>query len=146
MRNAWGIDRRNRCAGQASKLPASILTSAVPATDKEGPMPLVRISLSRGKTLEYRRAVADSIHRALVDAIKIPGKDRFQIITEHESNDLIYDPTYLDIPRSDDVLLVQITLSVGRSVEVKKALYARMVELLATSPGIRKQDLVAQYA
>jgi phenylpyruvate tautomerase PptA (4-oxalocrotonate tautomerase family) len=47
-------------------------------------MPLVRISLRSGKTLEYSRAVADSIHRALVDAIKIPEKDRFQIITEHE--------------------------------------------------------------
>jgi len=76
-----------------------------------------------------------------VDTIKIPEKDRFQIVTEHAAGDLIYDPSYLDIPRSDDVLLVQITLSTGRSVEVKKALYARMVELLAESPGIRKEDL-----
>jgi len=76
-----------------------------------------------------------------VDAIKIPEKDRFQIVTEHSAGDLIYDPSYLDIQRSDDVLLVQITLSAGRSVEIKKALYARMVELLAKSPGIRKEDL-----
>ena len=104
-------------------------------------MPLVRISLRIGKSPQYRRAVADSIHRSLVDTIKIPEKDRFQIVTEHAAGDLIYDPSYLDIPRSDDVLLVQITLSTGRSVEVKKALYARMVELLAESPGIRKEDL-----
>ena len=76
-----------------------------------------------------------------MDAIKIPEKDRFQIVTEHSAGDLIYDPSYLDIQRSDDVLLVQITLSAGRSVEIKKALYARMVELLAESPGIRKEDL-----
>ena len=104
-------------------------------------MPLVRISLRIGKSPQYRRAVADSIHRSLVDTIKIPEKDRFQIVTEHAAGDLIYDPSYLDIHRSDDVLLVQITLSTGRSVEVKKALYARMVELLAESPGIRKEDL-----
>lgn len=104
-------------------------------------MPLVRISLRSGKSPQYRRAVADSIHRALVDAIKIPEKDRFQIITEHAPGDLIYDPSYLDIPRSDDVLLVQITLSTGRSVEVKKALYARIVQLLAESPGLRREDL-----
>jgi len=104
-------------------------------------VPLVRISLRSGKSRQYRRAIADSIHRSLVDAIKIPEKDRFQIVTEHAAGDLIYDPSYLDIPRSDDVLLVQITLSTGRSVEVKKALYARMVELLAESPGIRKEDL-----
>ena len=104
-------------------------------------MPLVRISLRSGKTPQYRRAVADSIHRSLVETIKIPEKDRFQIVTEHAAGDLIYDPSYLDIQRSDDVLLVQITLSAGRSVELKKALYARMVELLAASPGIRKEHL-----
>ncbi|HKD43463.1 MAG TPA: tautomerase family protein [Myxococcaceae bacterium] len=104
-------------------------------------MPLVRISLRQGKSAEYRRAVADSIHRALVETINVPEKDRFQIITEHAPEDLIYDPSYLDIARSDDVLLVQITISAGRSLEMKKALYARMVGLLAESPGIRKQDL-----
>jgi len=104
-------------------------------------VPLVRISLRSGKSPQYRRAIADSIHRSLVDAIKIPEKDRFQIVTEHAAGDLIYDPSYLDIQRSDDVLLVQITLSTGRSVEIKKTLYARMVELLAESPGIRKEDL-----
>ena len=104
-------------------------------------MPLVRISLRQGKSAEYRRAVADSIHRALVETINVPEKDRFQIITEHAPEDLIYDPSYLDIARSDDVLLVQITISAGRSLELKKALYARMVGLLAESPGIRKQDL-----
>jgi len=104
-------------------------------------MPLVRISLRQGKSAEYRRAVADSIHRALVETINVPEKDRFQIITEHAPEDLIYAPSYLDIARSDDVLLVQITISAGRSLEMKKALYARMVGLLAESPGIRKQDL-----
>ena len=104
-------------------------------------MPLVRVSLRQGKSAEYRRAVADSIHRALVETINVPEKDRFQIITEHAPEDLIYDPSYLDIARSDDVLLVQITISAGRSLELKKALYARMVGLLAESPGIRKQDL-----
>jgi len=104
-------------------------------------MPLVRISLRQGKSAEYRRTVADSIHRALVETINVPEKDRFQIITEHAPEDLIYDPSYLDIARSDDVLLVQITINAGRSLEMKKALYARMVGLLAESPGIRKQDL-----
>jgi len=76
-----------------------------------------------------------------VETIKIPEKDRFQIVTEHAPGDLIYDSSYLEIARTDDVLLVQITLSAGRSVELKKALYARMVELLAASPGIRKEHL-----
>ena len=104
-------------------------------------MPLVRIGLKAGKSPQYRKAVADSVHRALVETINIPEKDRFQIISEHAPADLIYDRSYLDISRSDDTILVQITLSTGRSVEIKKALYARMAELLAASPGLRKEDL-----
>jgi phenylpyruvate tautomerase PptA (4-oxalocrotonate tautomerase family) len=45
------------------------------------------------------------------------------------------------MPRSDDVLLVQITISAGRTVEMKKALFARMAALLVENPGIRREDL-----
>ena len=104
-------------------------------------MPLVRIALRAGKSESYRRAVADSIHRAMVETINVPAKDRFQIITEHGASDLIYDPSYLDIPRSDGVLLIQITLNSGRSVELKKALFARIAALLSDNPGVRREDI-----
>jgi len=104
-------------------------------------MPLVRIGMIQGKTAEYRRAVCDAIHRALVDAIKIPPQDRFQLLSEHRPEELIYDDSYLGISRSPDVLLIQITLSTGRSVEMKKTLFARIAQLLANSPGVRKEDV-----
>lgn len=104
-------------------------------------MPLVRIALRAGKSESYRRAVADSIHRAMVETINVPAKDRFQIVTEHEPSDLIYDPSYLDIPRSDGVVLIQITLNSGRSVELKKALFARIAFLLSDHPGVRREDV-----
>ena len=105
-------------------------------------MPLVRISLREGKPETYRRALADGIHRAMVDAINVPPLDRFQVITEHPAESLIYDPAYLGIVRSHDVVFVQITLNAGRSTEQKRALYARMAELLQASPGLRPQDLL----
>jgi len=105
-------------------------------------MPLVRISLREGKPETYRRALADGIHRAMVDAITVPPLDRFQVITEHPAESLIYDPAYLGIVRSDDVVFVQITLNAGRSTEQKRALYARMAELLGVNPGLRPQDLL----
>lgn len=104
-------------------------------------MPLVRIALRVGKSESYRRAVADSVHRAMVETINVPAKDRFQIVTEHEPSDLIYDPSYLDIPRSDGVVLIQITLNSGRSVELKKALFARIAALLSDHPGVRREDV-----
>ena len=104
-------------------------------------MPLVRVALRKGKSPEYRRAISDSIHRAMVETIKIPEQDRFQIVTEHDDASLIYDPSYLGISRSDGVILVQITLSAGRTVDVRKALFARIAQLLRESPGVRPEDV-----
>jgi 4-oxalocrotonate tautomerase len=105
-------------------------------------MPLVRISLQEGKSEQYRRAVADGVHQALVEAIDAPPQDRFQIVTQHTANDLIYDPTYLGVDRSDNIVVVQITLSAGRKPGQKRKLFQRMAEILAKNPGLRPQDLM----
>lgn len=52
-------------------------------------MPLVRIDLIRGRRIDEVRAVADATHRALVDVLDIPERDRFQIITEHDADHII---------------------------------------------------------
>ena len=105
-------------------------------------MPLVRISLLEGTTPEYRKAVADGVHQAMIDAIAVPAKDRFQVITEYKKENLIYDADYLDVERSDKIVFVQITLSIGRKPGQKRALFKRMAELLAKSPGLRAEDLL----
>jgi phenylpyruvate tautomerase PptA (4-oxalocrotonate tautomerase family) len=105
-------------------------------------MPLVRICLREGKSEPYRNALADGVHQAMVEAIEIPPQDRFQVITEHSANDLIYDPTYLGVQRSDDIVMVEITLSAGRKPGQKRKLFQRMAEILAKDPGLRPQDLV----
>ena len=77
----------------------------------------------------------------MVETINVAPTSRFQIITEHALEDLIYDPTHLNIQRSDDVVFIQITLAAGRTAEQKRALYKRMVALLAENPGLRPQDV-----
>jgi len=105
-------------------------------------MPLVRISLREGKTEQYRKAVADGVHRAMVEGAAVPEQDRFQIITEHPASGLVYDPTYLGIQRTNDIVMVQITLSTGRKLAQKRQLFKRMAEILAENPGLRPQDLM----
>jgi 4-oxalocrotonate tautomerase len=105
-------------------------------------VPLVRISLARGKTEAYRAALGDGVHRAMVETLGVPADDRFQVISEHGPGDLVYDAGYLGVSRSPDVVFVQITLNAGRTVEKKKAFYARLVELLAATPGVRKEDVL----
>jgi 4-oxalocrotonate tautomerase len=105
-------------------------------------MPLVRISLIEGRAAQYKRAVADAVHQALVRALGIAPDDRFQVITEHSRDDLIFDANYLRVQRSDAFVIVQITLRSGRSNELKKALYQSIVDNLADQPGLRREDVM----
>jgi 4-oxalocrotonate tautomerase len=105
-------------------------------------MPLVRIFLRPGRSAEYRKALGDGVHRALIEAFAIPPDDRFQVISEHSASDLIYDPQYLGVQRSDDVVFVQVTLSNGRKPQQKRKFYERMAEILEKSPGLRRRDLL----
>ena len=104
-------------------------------------MPLVRIALRQGKSPEYRRAVANAVHEAMVEVANVPPLDRFQVISEHDSESLVYDPTYLGISRTDDIVVIQITLNQGRTLEVKKRLYARIAERLVDAVKLRKEDV-----
>jgi 4-oxalocrotonate tautomerase len=105
-------------------------------------MPLVRISLRQGTTHEYRKALGEGVHQAMVEALAIPPDDHFQVITEHPPDGLVYDPQYLGIRRSDRVVFVQITMSFGRKPQQKRKLFKRMAEILAEAPGLPSQELV----
>src|SRR5579859_7179472 len=102
-------------------------------------MPLVRISLVAGKPESYKQKISDVVHRAMVETVNVPPHDRFQLITEHSKSDFIYDPQYLNISRTDNLVMIQITLNPGRTTELKKALYGRIAELLNQEVGIRKE-------
>jgi phenylpyruvate tautomerase PptA (4-oxalocrotonate tautomerase family) len=99
-------------------------------------MPLVRISLLKGKSPAYIRAVADGLHRALHETYEVPVDDRFQLIDEYEPGKLIYDPGYLGIRRTDDIVIVTVLAGKWRDTLTKQAFYDRAVELLAANPGV----------
>jgi phenylpyruvate tautomerase PptA (4-oxalocrotonate tautomerase family) len=104
-------------------------------------MPLVRISLIAGKPESHKQKISDIVHRAMVETVNVPPLDRFQLITEHSKNDFVYDPNYLNISRTDDLVIIQITLNTGRTTELKKALYRRIADLLHQEAGLRKEDV-----
>jgi phenylpyruvate tautomerase PptA (4-oxalocrotonate tautomerase family) len=104
-------------------------------------MPLVRIDLMKGKSEGFGKEVGAVVYRAMMEAINVPPKDNFQLITEHDRNGLIYDPSYLDIPRTDGIIIIQITLSEGRTLELKKKFYQAVAEGLNKDLGVRKEDV-----
>ena len=104
-------------------------------------MPLTRISLRRGKPATYRRAVADYVYAAMRETFEVPDDDRFMVVTEHDETDFTYGRHYLGIDRSDDLPIIQLTVSNTRTVAQKKALYRTIVQRLANDPGVRPQDV-----
>jgi phenylpyruvate tautomerase PptA (4-oxalocrotonate tautomerase family) len=103
-------------------------------------MPLVRIDLRRGKDAAYRQQIGRVVYEAML-SVGVPANDRFQIVTEHEADNFLFDRTYLGIDRTDDLVIIQITWNQGRSVEQKKALYKAIADGLVEAPGIRSEDV-----
>jgi 4-oxalocrotonate tautomerase len=104
-------------------------------------MPLVRVSLRSGKSAAYKQAIGDGIYQAMLDSFNVPKEDRFVVISEHGEGEFQFSQTYLDIARSDDLVIIQITANTGRTVDQKKAFFARIAELLSQNPGLRKEDI-----
>jgi len=103
-------------------------------------MPLQRIDVIEGRPEAQRRAIADAVHRALVESIGVPQDDRFQVVTEHRRDGLLHAPAYLGI-RYESPVLIQLTISAGRTTAQKQALYRRIAELLEAA-GVRRSDAV----
>jgi 4-oxalocrotonate tautomerase len=120
---------------------ATIIQARLKETYGVNAMPLVRIAFRTGKSAQYRQAIADEVHRAMVEVANVPELDRFQILTEHAAAGLIYDPTYLGVKRTDDIVMIQITLN-QRTQTVKVALYKAIAERLAKNPGLRPGDVL----
>ena len=104
-------------------------------------MPLVRIDLAKGTSAEFRKALGDIVYKAMIDIIDVPKDDKFQIITEHPPEGLNYAPSYLGIEHSSGLVLIQVTMSVGRTVQAKQAFYREIAEQLHAQLGIRKEDV-----
>jgi 4-oxalocrotonate tautomerase len=104
-------------------------------------MPLVRIEMLEGRSADYRRAVGDAVHRALVETMGVAEDDRFQLVTEHSAANFSYGRAGGAATRSDRVVVISITLNTGRTPAMKRGFYGRVVELLGESIGLRPADV-----
>lgn len=109
-------------------------------------MPLVRISLLKGKSKGQVRAIADNVHQALTETFEVPIDDRFQLIHQYEPEEFIYDSDYMGIHRSKDVVFINILASNWRDTATKQRLYRRLAELLSKNAGLRPEDVQVSLA
>jgi 4-oxalocrotonate tautomerase len=105
-------------------------------------MPLVKLYLRRGKSAEYRKTAADAVHDALVAQAHVPADDRFQIIHELDEASMIAHPSYGGVVRTENLIIIEITLNAGRTVDVKRNLYADVAARLGRTLDVRPDDVL----
>ena len=104
-------------------------------------MPLVRIDLNKSYTQDISKKIGDIVYAAMEQEINVPKDDKFQIITRHDSSEINIPDSYLGIKYTPGIIIIQITLNGGRSVELKKKLYKKIAEELHSKLNIRKEDV-----
>jgi len=105
-------------------------------------MPLARIDLVRGKSAAFRKTLGEIIYKAMLDTINVPANDKFQIITEHAAEEFNIADSYLGNSYTADIILIQITLNAGRTVEMKQAFFKRIADDLHARLDVRREDVV----
>ena len=106
-------------------------------------MPLVTVTLQRARPREFKTAVLDTVHRALV-AAGVPEADRFQRVLELDPDRFRFDARYPDVAtsRTADFVLIEILWSVGRSVKVKRQLLQDLMARLQAADIDTEQVMV----
>jgi 4-oxalocrotonate tautomerase len=105
-------------------------------------MPLVRIHVPQGTTAEYRRTISDVIYSTTIAVLNVLENNRFHVISEHSATDLRIDTDYLGIHRTENAIIIQVTLNEGRAtLEMKKAYYKALANGLHERLGLRREDV-----
>jgi phenylpyruvate tautomerase PptA (4-oxalocrotonate tautomerase family) len=109
-------------------------------------VPLITLTVRKGKSGDFKSAVLRAVHGALI-ASGVPEKDRFQRVLELSSDDFRFDPEYpdLSVHRTEDFVLIEILLSVGRSVKVKKKILADILGALSKEPGLNPDNVMVCF-
>jgi 4-oxalocrotonate tautomerase len=110
--------------------------------ERRSTMPLARIDLSKDAPPERVRVVSEAIYRAMVEVANVPLHDKFQVVTRHAPDEIIYpEEGYLGLNYTRDLIIIQVTWVSGRSVDVKKKFFRRIADEINEKAHVRKQDI-----
>ena len=105
-------------------------------------MPLVRIDLPGATPDHHIAAVCDAVHQAMVETFNVPAQDRFQTVTRRSADEIVCTPEFLGVIHCANVVFIQITCAPGRTLDTKKALYAKIAAEVARRGGFAPADVI----
>src|ERR1700726_62255 len=114
---------------------------------KEGDvMPLVRIDISKTASRERVRDVGEAVYNAMIAVANVPNYDKFQVVTRHEPDEIIYpEEGYLGIDYTPDLIIIQVTWVGGRSTDLRLELGRRIVDICAEVLGVPKRTVLVEF-
>jgi 4-oxalocrotonate tautomerase len=104
-------------------------------------MPLIRISMRRGRPASHPAAIVDGVYRALRATFEVPENDLFAVVHQHEADEFVFDANFFGFQRSAGLVVIQITVANTRGVTQKKALFAAIAANLQQEPGLKPDDI-----
>ncbi|MGG1248834.1 tautomerase family protein [Bacillus spizizenii] len=109
-------------------------------------MPFVQIHLRAGRSEAWLQKLSRTIHKSMTEEINVPVDDYFQVIRQYENNEFFYDPSYLQIERTDELIYIHFTLKQSRTTEQKRALYRSIASRIHSELGVRQEDVFIMLA
>lgn len=104
-------------------------------------MPLIRISMRRGRPASHPAGIIDGVYRALRTTFEVPENDLFAVVHQHDADEFVFDANFFGFQRSAGLVIIQITVANTRGVTQKKALFAAIAANLQQEPGLKPDDI-----
>lgn len=104
-------------------------------------MPFVRTAVPSGLEQSRKLLIVRGIHEALVEGIGMPADELFNLVTEYRDGEFFYDRSFNGIARSENLIVVEITMRRGRSDAMKRALYAAIARNLEVTAVVSPKDV-----
>lgn len=104
-------------------------------------MPFVRTAIPKGTEQSRKLRIVQGIHEALVEGIGMPKDELFNLVSEYGAGEFFYDRSFNGIARSENLIVVEITMRRGRSDAMKRALYAAITRNLEATAAVSPKDV-----
>ena len=104
-------------------------------------MPLIYVTLKKGKPAVYRHAIHKGIQEALIEVFNLPDDDYAGVTIQADPDEMYYDPNFFGVPRSEDLIFIDMSWN-KRTPEIKLQLFEKIADNLEADPGIKRADVL----
>jgi Tautomerase enzyme len=102
-------------------------------------MPLAKIHVVEGRYDQSRLTkISGAIQSALINTLRVPPEDFFQLIFELPKNRFLHTPAFVGMHYTDDLIILEISFIQGRPKETRLKLLKDINTRVAAAPACRR--------